>query len=297
MSITSESAVRNIVQAEPTPIVHEVNAWHSQGVLLERYCFAPQLAVSLPAHSHDEYQVGLSLTDPGEYRYRGGYHPVPVGSLSVIHPGELHSVCGLGVRSAPSVFLSFYIPVLLVQRVWSEAQERLVITEPHVPQPIILNAHLEQTFRKLHAVLANPARLPLEHEDALTTALFALFGTHAEQAPRSRKFLPSDGAVQRAREFLDAHYAESVSYEMLTQISGLSAFHLSRVFRRATGVPPHRYQLQRRIDRAKSLLLAGYPPADIAVALGFAQQSHFGEQFRRLVGVPPGRYGKQRAGI
>ena len=251
MRTTRESAIRNIAQAEPTPPVHEVSAWHSQGVLLERYRFAPQLPVSLPPHSHGEYQVGLSLTDPGEYRYRGGFHPVPIGSLSVLHPGELHGVCGLGVRSAPSVFLSFYFPVPLVRRVWGEVQERIVTTEPYVPRPIILDASLEKTFRNLHNCLADPARLTLEHEGALADALFVLFRSHAERAPQLGKLLPSDGAVRRTRDFLDAQYTDAVTYEMLAEVSGLSAFHLSRLFRRATGVPPHRYQLQRRIDRAK----------------------------------------------
>ena len=287
----------NVAQSEQTSPVHEVSAWLSQGVLLERYCFAPQLPVSLPPHSHGEYQVGLSLTDPGEYRYRGGFHPVPVGSLSVIHPGELHGVCGLGVRSAPSVFVSFYVPTPLVQRICGEAQDRLVTCEPYVPQPIILNAQIEQTFRHLHVCLTDPARLPLEHEGVMANALFALFRNHAGQAQRPRKLLPSDGAVRRVREFLDAHHSDAITYEMLTKVSGLSAFHLSRLFRRATGVPPHRYQLQRRIDRAKVLLVRGNAPAEIAGALGFNHQSHFGEQFRRLVGVPPGRYLAQRAGI
>ncbi len=68
-----------------------VEAWLREGLLLEKYRYAPGPAEELPKHSHDEYQICLSLDFPGVYGYRGATHAVPVGSLSVVHPGEVHS--------------------------------------------------------------------------------------------------------------------------------------------------------------------------------------------------------------
>ena len=60
---------------------HTVKVRQLPGVLLEHYCYAPGPAGTLAAHTHDEYQLGLSLNFPGEYTYRGGTCSVPVGSL------------------------------------------------------------------------------------------------------------------------------------------------------------------------------------------------------------------------
>jgi AraC-like DNA-binding protein len=74
----------------------------------------------------------------------------------------------------------------------------------------------------------------------------------------------------------------------------LSPFHLLRVFRAAVGLPPHAYQIQLRVARAKELLRAGMPIAAVAVEVGFVDQSHLTRHFKRLVGVPPGRYRVRR---
>jgi transcriptional regulator GlxA family with amidase domain len=67
------------------------------------------------------------------------------------------------------------------------------------------------------------------------------------------------------------------------------------VFREHVGVPPHRYQIGLRIDRAKTLLAGGTSIASAAAAVGFADQAHLSRHFRRHVGLPPGRYGQERS--
>ena len=71
----------------------------------------------------------------------------------------------------------------------------------------------------------------------------------------------------------------------------LSPSHFSRAFKRAVGTGPQRYTVQRRVQRAKGLLRHGGDSlAVIAVAAGFADQSHFTAVFRRETGVTPGRF-------
>ena len=59
-------------------------------ILLEKYVYTPGSLVPLPKHSHLEYQLGLSFNRQGKYYYRGAYHPIPKGNLSIIHSGEVH---------------------------------------------------------------------------------------------------------------------------------------------------------------------------------------------------------------
>jgi AraC-like DNA-binding protein len=92
------------------------------------------------------------------------------------------------------------------------------------------------------------------------------------------------------RHYLEAHYMDNPSLETLAQIAGLSPFHFVRVFRQATGLPPHTYLTQLRINRAKAQLQAGDPIADVAAATGFSDQSHLTRRFKRIVGVTPGQF-------
>src|SRR5262249_16287688 len=99
-----------------------------------------------------------------------------------------------------------------------------------------------------------------------------------------------DLAVRRTRQFLEEHYAERVSLLELARLTGLSAYHLNRSFCRKIGMPPHEYQLQTRILRAKAFLRRGRSVSETAALVGFADQSHFTRHFKRSVGVTPGKF-------
>lgn len=73
-------------------------------------------------------------------------------------------------------------------------------------------------------------------------------------------------------------------------VSGLSKFHLLRVFKAQTGLTPWQFQTQMRIDLARRLLTAGEPAGQVAVACGFVDQSHMTRRFRQLVGLTPAAY-------
>jgi len=83
---------------------------------------------------------------------------------------------------------------------------------------------------------------------------------------------------------------------MLAGTAGLSIHHFARAFRQSVGEPPHSYVLRRRIERAQEMLKqTDQPLAEIALAVGFSDHSHFARHFRRLVGVTPGaaRWGER----
>ena len=99
--------------------------------------------------------------------------------------------------------------------------------------------------------------------------------------------------VRRAREYLFANLADNVPLAHLAAIAGIGTFRLLRAFRKVHGVPPHRYQLAMRIERAKRLIQdqAG-PLAAIAFETGFADQSHLTRNFKRWAGVTPLAYAR-----
>ena len=80
----------------------------------------------------------------------------------------------------------------------------------------------------------------------------------------------------------------------LAELSGLvhmSLYHFARLFKRSTGVSPHRFLIRRRIEQARALLAAQtLPIAEIARSVGFRTQSHFTTTFRRVTGITPSEY-------
>ena len=97
--------------------------------------------------------------------------------------------------------------------------------------------------------------------------------------------------LRRVRDYIEAHLDDDLSLTVLADIACLSAYHFSRSFKEAAGVGPQRYVIQRRLQRAKTLLRWSHQPlALIAQEAGFADQSHLNSIFRREMGVTPGRF-------
>ena len=101
--------------------------------------------------------------------------------------------------------------------------------------------------------------------------------------------------LSRVLDYIHDHLSERISLEALAQVAGISRFYFARQFQQAMGISPHQYVIQRRTERAKELISRGnLNLAQIAAALGFSDQSHFGKYFKRHVGVTPSTYARER---
>lgn len=95
-------------------------------------------------------------------------------------------------------------------------------------------------------------------------------------------------ALVQVIAYIDDHLAEDLSLSDLAAVVSLSPYHFSRLFKAATGLSPHRYVIQHRIERAKLLLTTtNWTLTTIALAVGFASESHFALHFKRLTGLTP----------
>jgi len=93
----------------------------------------------------------------------------------------------------------------------------------------------------------------------------------------------------RAKDRLDAHSHEDWPVQRLARVAGMSAAHFARSFKEAFGIPPHRYLLSRRIERASALLReGGQSITDIAFQTGWQSLGTFGRTFRDVTGESPG---------
>lgn len=268
-------------------IQHVIKGWSFQNLLLEYYCYAPCPAEWLPIESHSDYQFCLSLDCPGQYRYQGTHHWIPTGSLSIIHPGEMHSGRDIDDRQTNATFRMLYLDPHRIQQVDEDMSDR-TSDLPFFPL-IILDADLAQRFLAFHSASTGRASR-LEQDARLLSVISISIARYALDPPALRPIQPERQAVRRVREYLHDRATENVSLDRLAEIAGLSSYYLSRVFRAEMGVPIQRYQTQVRIEKAKRLLTQGMAIWQVAIETGFVDQSHFTNQFRQIVKTTPGKY-------
>ena len=92
-------------------------------------------------------------------------------------------------------------------------------------------------------------------------------------------------------EFIEEHLAEEISLAALAELADLSLYHFARAFTQSFGMPPHRYHMARRMDRARSLLRGpALSVTQIGIQIGFRETSSFTRAFRRFTGLTPTEY-------
>ena len=125
---------------------------------------------------------------------------------------------------------------------------------------------------------------------SLATYLLRRYSENRDSAARPARHDKIAGALQ----YIDAQIMDDLSLSKLSKIAHLSPYHFARRFKQSTGLTPHQYILQRRIDEAKRLLRdTTLDLAEIAQRLGFRDQSHFTARFRKATGMTPKRWRDQ----
>jgi AraC family transcriptional regulator len=118
---------------------------------------------------------------------------------------------------------------------------------------------------------------------ALATQLLGL--TEPIKSPR-RGLSPAQ--LQRLFDYVEAHIDVPLTLEVLARAAGASSAHLRHWFKAQTGITIHRFVVQRRVERARTLLMQGEMKAsEVALAAGFAHQSHMARWMRRELGRSP----------
>ena len=230
-------------------------------------------------HSHEEFGVGL--LSRGAQRSWSGRGAVEAGAGQVItvNPAETHDGAPIGEERAWSML--YVAPALVGSVVEDLSEGRLGTRELHAP--VVDDVRTARLFGAARAAVLRDAR-----GGALAERLLLLFAALFKPAPASTRSTP--GRVARVRERLDDDPAKPHHLAELAALAGLSRFQLLRAFAQATGLTPHVYLVQRRLEVARQLMRGGATLADAAAAAGFADQSHLNRAFRGRYGYTPGAY-------
>jgi AraC family transcriptional regulator len=135
-------------------------------------------------------------------------------------------------------------------------------------------------------------RGPMFLENAAAVFVSQLSYVLYDAAPRveaSRAL--SDAKLAMVIEYVETNLHRNITLTELANLVDLTPRYFCAAFKEATGRPPHQFQIERRIERAKALLHnPNVSLTDVALRVGFSSQSHLNDYFRRIVGVTPARY-------
>jgi len=166
---------------------------------------------------------------------------------------------------------------------------------PRMRDPVV--GHIGAIFRLELNRASHPAQDILIESMAVALCAHLLRSYTNAVGIEERSAAPVDvAAVGRAIAYIEDHPDRAISLRELAAAAGLSRFHFSRVFKHHLGLSPARYVERSRIGQAKALIVnADMSLANIAQAVGFADQSHFTRRFRLHEGRTPAEFAREQA--
>lgn len=236
-------------------------------------------------HWHDTWSIGVVLRGANNNSAKGDSDGiVSRGQISLIAPGQMHAGTVLGEEGC-HYFMFYPSHEMLL----GAAENMEIPLPPIVKGKLIEHATFVKRLCEAAAVLSATQSSHFDREVVWSHCVADLLQVCS---PRQTPLTDTGIApgIRRAREYLHDNQAQEVRLEKLAQAAGLSRFHLCRQFSAKFGLSPSRYQRQLRLQQAKVLLSRGGDIAEIAMACGFADQSHLGRAFKSTYGVTPRGY-------
>lgn len=264
------------------PINDAVFTTLAGGVTLMQASFADH---AFERHSHDCFAIGITTHGVQRFRCKGEHYDSRVGDFVLFNPDDDHDG---GPGTAEGFRYSiWYVPDDFVASCVA-AQGRVAgsryFASPHVP-----DRQMAAAFGRLSRSLQATPTESLRVESTTRSFIGALLSRHGERpAPDNESSRHVALArLAQVRDYIRTSFQRDITVADLASVAGMSRAHLTRAFGAVYHMPPHVYLNAVRVAHAQSLIRRGMPLAAVALACGFADQSHLTRRFKGSVGATP----------
>jgi AraC-like DNA-binding protein len=245
-----------------------------------RACYKP--------HSHPTFSIGA--VDEGTSLFTGASHEqvtLRAGTLVLVPASCVHA-CNPPTDAAWS-YQMLHLDAAWLQSVREEYTQAGTGRGDAEPVRILTDPSIYARFCHLNALLFSAAD-PHDKEAALIELVHDCDLIQGEpiETPRASSLVAAQ--LQPVLDRLCSAPCNSFALVELAQLASMSRYQLIRAFRAVTGMTPHAWQLNQRINLARERIRAGDSTSDVAYHLGFADQAHFQRVFKAYAGVTPGRF-------
>jgi AraC family transcriptional regulator len=254
-----------------------------------RHMAAPQC--EFEPHAHSFYTVTILFAGCLLTTISANEFSLSEGQIALTNIGETHTGVAEGFE-----FLSISINPILVDELVSEIGLTRAAAEIVFRSSVVEDEIISATARLIAGELAQEKIGHTQMLDSLVRQLaIHLLRAHLTVRKSAQIELSRAGFVdrrlRRAIEFIHDNYGRELGLEEIAAAAYLSEFHFARLFKQITGLTPHVYLANLRIERARKLLAeTEIPIIEIAAMVGYQSHSHFTKIFKSITGLTPRTY-------
>jgi len=248
-------------------------------------------------HAHAALTVTVVLAGRMEAGIGADWFALTAGETALTNPGQTHTA-----RATEVDFISVRISPLLVNELVAEIGLTRATPEIGFRASRATDATLTQLARAMAAEMEGAG---VGHEAMLDTLArqMAIHLLRAHLTVRKSAQIelsragPVDRRLRRAIEFMHDNFARELAIEEIAAAAYLSEYHFARLFKQITGLTPHAYLANVRLEQARRLLAdTAMAISEIATRVGYQSQSHFTKIFKSVTGVTPRVYREHSKG-
>lgn len=243
------------------------------------------------SHAHAAYTVTALLAGTLHATVGDNSFELSAGQTTLTNVGENHSARGEHIE-----FVSIGIGPALMNEMVTEIGLTRTTANINFRQASVTDVAITKMAREIAEEVAGVQLGRAAMLDAQVRQLaIHLLRCHltvrqSDQIELSRAG-PVDRRLRRAIEFMHDNFGRELGLEEIASAAYLSEYHFARLFKQITGVTPHVYLANVRLERARKLLAdTALPISQIASMVGYQSQSHFSKMFRSVTGITPRAY-------
>ncbi len=266
---------------------------------VQRFVSRPKFAVrhtvtagcEFQPHSHLTFTVTAVLAGRMATRIAERAYEVSAGEIALTNVGQSHSAHAFEVE-----FVSIGVNPVLVNELVAE----IGLTRTSADVVFRGSVITDETITRLARAMVSEISAEQVGHAAMLDVLVRQIVIHllrchltvrkSDQIELSRAG-PVDRRLRRAIEFMHDNFGREIAVEEIASAAYLSEYHFARLFKQISGVTPHVYLANLRLERARKLLAeTALPISEIASVVGYQSQSHFTKMFKSVTGVTPRAY-------
>ena len=273
-----------VIPAAAGPV--EFEFWHSLRIPGLQIIHSNRHEHDYPAHLHDALEIIWIRSGSARLTCRDRTYEIVSGEAGIVPPNEIHS----GGCSKPHLeYVAIHIPREILQQIFGSFQ--VLVDSSGNPVPFKLMSRDQATTLLPILVRAICADLPAEKLlYLLQPVLCPMLDAPSPQLEPVMGRASLHPAVCMAKSIIRDQCANRVDINELAERVDLDMRYLISLFKLATGMTPHQFQIAMRVDLARCLIQDKLPLCEVAARAGFSDQSHLNRHFKRQYGFTPGAF-------
>jgi AraC-like DNA-binding protein len=252
------------------------------------------------AHFHPFTEIFFIINGKGNFHLNDSIVNVNKWDLIIINPNCLHTEKS-SLSDVPLEYIVLGVDNLLLN--FPESYS-LTNDEKQIDLYKIMNFSKDKNLiLNYFNQLINEIENKEFNYEFVCKSILTLFITHIIRNTTSLLFIEESQEKLnleciKIKSYIDAHYAQNITLDFLSNLSYMNKFHLVHTFTKQIGQSPINYVISKRIEESKNLLsTTGYSIRDISSIVGFSNSSYFSQMFKKVAGISPKSYRLKNSNI